>query len=223
MIYLFEDRKDRMNNLLDINIESYSDTLNYQKIIDTNKSEILDFFKDIKNLDIVILHKSYVFIDKEITPENIKTAVKRLNKKFVLFSGGIGDAIIDDNELMLNSGTLYNNLSFFLDNYKRNKDYSLIRLLYKDNDEYLKHQIKKYQNDVIPELLKLEYTENKEVAGKTFKQVVNKLNLYLKSEEFDSDKFKLSEYVKKRIEKKEFDHKILIQQIQKMVIKYENN
>lgn len=219
MIYLFEDRKDRMHSLLDERINDFNDVLVSKNFIDVEKENLESFFKSFADLDVVILHKSYAFSDKKITPDNIKDIVKKLKKKFVLFSGGSENAIIEDNEIVLNSGTLYKNLNFFIDNYRNNKDANLVYLIFNNQNEYLKHQIKKLQNSILPYLIKFD-NEN---AGLIFKKIKNKVENILVSSEFLEDKHKILEYLNKKIEAKDFNHLILFQQLQKMISKYENN
>jgi len=219
MIYLFEDRKDRMHILLNEKINDFNDVLFSNKIIDINKENLPNFFNSLTDLDIVILHKSYTFKDDNITSDNVRDIVKKLNKKFVLFSGGLDNAIIGDNEIVLNSGTLYKNLNFFIQNYRNNKEANLVYLVFNSQNEYLKHQIKKLQNAIFPNLIKF----NQENAVKIFKQTRNNVDNYLVSSEFLEDKRKLTDYIEKKIEMKDFNHTILFEQIQKMISKYENN
>jgi hypothetical protein len=219
MIYLFEDRKDRMHSLLDERINDYNDVLCSDNLIYFEKENLESFFKSLVELDVVILHKSYAFSDKKITPDNIKHIVKKLKKKFVLFSGGSENAIIDENEIVLNSGTLYKNLNFFINNYRNNKDANLVYLVFNNKNEYLKHQIKKLQNSILPYLIKFDY----ENAGVIFKKIKNNIENILISNEFSEDKQKITEYLHKKIESKDFNHLILFQQLQKMISKYENN
>ncbi|PIX11632.1 MAG: hypothetical protein COZ16_11150 [Flavobacteriaceae bacterium CG_4_10_14_3_um_filter_31_253] len=208
-----------MHSLLDERINDFNDVLCSNNLIYVEKENLVSFFKSLTDLDVVILHKSYVFSDKNITPYIIKDIVKKLNKKFVLFSGGLENAIIDDNEIVLNSGTLYKNLNFFIDNYRNNKDANLVYLVFNNQNEYLKHQIKKLQNSILPDFIKF----NNENAGVIFKKTRNKIENYLISSEFSDDKIKIIEYINKKIETKDFNHSILFQQIQKMMSKYENN
>jgi len=222
MIYLFEDRKDRMYNLLKENINDFDDVLVSNIIVDVEKEKLPSFFNSLTNLDVVILHKSYAFNDKNITPDYIKEIVKKGNKKFVLFSGGSDNAIIDDNEITLNSGTLYKNLYFFIQNYRNNEDANLVYLVFNNQSEYLKHQIKKYQNNVMSKILKLNDASSKELFHKTFDSIKDSLDDFLITDEFSEDKKKLTKYLEKKIEAKDFNHKILFEQIQKMISKYEN-
>ena len=222
MIYLFEDRKDRMLNLLGENILDFEDVLVSDIVINIEKENLLSFFNSLTDLDVVILHKSYAFTDKNITPDSIKEIIKKLNKKFVLFSGGSDNAIIDDNEITLNSGTLYKNLYFFIQNYRNNEDANLVYLVFNNQSEYLKHQIKKYQNNVMSKILKLNDASSKELFHKTFDSIKDSLDDFLITYEFSEDKKKLTKYLEKKIEEKDFNHKILFEQIQKMISKYEN-
>lgn len=225
MIYLFEDRKDRMQQLLKGNVDDFKDVLSTDKVISQeNEEDVLEFFKTLEDLDIVILHSSYAFPNKTLTSENIKAVVRKLGVKFVLFSGGLYNAIINGNEIVLNSGTFYENLNSFISEYKKNKETDIALLIFENKNDYLKHQVKKFQNMALSNLKKLQKSidKEKEVAN-TFKNIRNGLDSYLISSEFNVDKQMLSDYIYKRLKKKDFNHSVLFEQIQKMLSKYENN
>ena len=225
MIYLFEDRKDRMQQLLQGDVDDFKGILSTDKVISQeNEEEVLTFFKSLEDLDVVILHSSYVFPNKTLTSENIKAVVRKLNKKFVLFSGGLYNAIINEDEVVLNSGTFYKNLKTFIGEYQKNKETDLAHLIFKNKNEYLKHQVKKFQNMALSDLKKLQTSKHKENAvATTFKNIRNALDSFLISSEFEEDKQMLSDYIYKRLKNKDFNNSVLFQQINKMISKYENN
>lgn len=219
MIYLFEDRIDRMRDLLNVDINEFKDALDSSKTINTHKDDLPRFFSSLSDLEVVMLHKSYSFADNTITPDSIKEITKKLGKKFVLFSGGLDNAIIDDIEITINSETLYKNLQFFIENSIKNQQTNLVYLVFSSHSDYLKHQLKKIQNEVLSDL----YKANIENLGIIFKQIRNKIDTHLVSNEYVESKSKLIDYINKKIEQKDFDRKILFEQIQKMIEKYENN
>lgn len=222
MIYLFEDRKDRMHHLLQDKIENYLDVLSIDKIINGSKEDLVSFFSSLKELDVVIFHKSYVFLNKNITIDDVKEVINKLGKKFVLFSGGLDNAIISEDEVVINSGTLYKNLNNFLNFYRKSNTPNLNYLIFHNENEFLKHQLKKFQNLTLLELIKLKKEFNQENSVRTYKKVKQYIDLYLISNEFDEDKNKLSEFIEKKLREKDYNYSVLFEQIKKMIGKYEN-
>ena len=221
MIYLFEDRKDRMHHLLHDKIENYLDVLSIDKIIDISKEDLVSFFSSFKELDVVIFHKSYVFLNKNITIDDVKEVISQLGKKFVLFSGGLDNAIISDDEVVINSGTLYKNLNNFLSYYRKSNTPNLNYLIFNNEKEFMKHQLKKFQNLTLLELIKLKKEYNEENSVRTYKKIKQYIDLYLISNEFDEDKHKLSEFIDKNLLEKKYNYSVLFEQIKKMIGKYE--
>lgn len=219
MIYLFEDRKDRMNLYFKDNIEAYKDVISSSHIIDVKLSELEDYLKNLDQLEVLVLHKSYAFIDKSITPENVREIIRKLGKKFVLFSGGLHTAIVDDDEIVMNSGDFYNNLPKFLKHYQESKDFNLSYLVFSNEREINLHQLKKFQNEVFKAILNSN-SEGENAIKFLIKKVRLSSDEYLLSESFNPYKEKLHGLLTK---KEPINVQTLFSQLQKMIASYENN
>ena len=220
MIYLFEDRKDRMHSYLKDRFVNENYDISYDESFDVSLENLNNFILSLDNLDILILHKSYVFPDNSITPENVREFVKKAGKRFVLFSGGLDNAIIDENEIVMNSGDFYKNVTSFLKRYREDKNLKLSFLIFSSDKEYYLNQLKKFQNYALNELLKDEVQTNREVLIRTYKKILNSLESYLNLEVFEEDKNKLEELIRRS---PAVELEVLFHQIQKMIAKYENN
>ena len=120
MIYLFEDRKDRMTDYLgqELNNENIIESTFIVPADLTIEEYIVKEFSDAKA---IIFHKSYRFPDSKVT---ITGVIDAFNKKlkdcqFVLFSGSIetGNYYLASNSqyfLNVNSAIMYSNLNFFI-------------------------------------------------------------------------------------------------------------
>lgn len=218
MIYLFEDRKDRMNLYFKDNIEAYKDVINSSHTIDVKLGELENYFKNLDQLEVLILHKSYVFIDQSITPQNVKEIIRKLGKKFVLFSGGLNTTIVDNDEVVMNSGDFYNNLPKFLKHYQESKDFNLSYLIFSNEREINLHQLKKFQNEVFKAILSFN-THGENAIKLLLKKVKLSSDEYLLSESFNPYKEKLNDLTKKE----SINAQTLFSQLQKMIASYENN
>ena len=222
MIYLFEDRKDRMHNLLSKNINQYRDIINVdEKIEAKNPNEFQDFISTLNEADIFMIHKSYT-LEKNLSVSKIKTYLRNAGKKIIIFSGGTnGGAIIDEQELVLNSGILYENLPFFLEKYKEHGNKTeLVLLLFGNNKRLYLHQLKKFKIESLYRLLK--YVANNNTTGEKYINLLKKLietDLdYLEEEIFYPKKEKLKIFLNKRIKKGNIPEPALVfDQIQKMI------
>ncbi|MCH8535884.1 MAG: hypothetical protein LAT51_12495 [Flavobacteriaceae bacterium] len=218
MIYLFEDRKDRMSLYLNENLGAYKDVLNTDRIIDVKLMELDLYIKTLKNLEVLVLHKSYSFIDQSIKPQNIKDIVRSLDKKFVLFSGGLKTAVVDDYEITINSGDFYNNLPKFLKYNQEEKDFNLHYLAFENEREVDLHQLKKFQNEAFKAILNFN-TEQVHV-GKLYKRIKNLSEEFLVSESFEAYKEKLNSLL---MREKPVETQTVFNQLQKMIASYEIN
>jgi hypothetical protein len=218
MIYLFEDRKDRMNLYLKENLEAYEGILNTHKIIDVKLNDIELYINKLEHLEVLILHKSYSFIDQSITPQNIKDIVRSLGKKFVLFSGGLKTAVVDDNEITINSGDFYNNLPKFLKYYQEEKDSNLYYLAFANEREVDLHQLKKFQNEALKAILN--FNKKQDHIVKLYKRIKNLSEEFLLSESFKAYREKLNGLL---MREKPVETQTVFIQLQKMIASYENN
>lgn len=220
MIYLFEDRKDRMYSYLKDGFENDNNDISYDKSIDVSLKGLDNFILSLDNLDILILHKSYTFPDKSITPENVREIVKKAGKRFVLFSGGLDNAIIDENEIVMNSGDFYKNVTSFLKIYREDRNLKLSFLIFSNDKEYYLNQLKKFQNYALNELLKNNVQTSQDEVKRVYKRILHSLESYLNLEAFEEDKNKLVELIGRT---PTVGLEVMFSQIQKMIAKYENN
>ena len=223
MIYLFEDRKDRMHHLLSKNIEDFNDIMDVNHVIQAgNPEEFDDYVSGLSDLKIFMLHKSYP-LKKNLSLEEIKKNIKKRGHKLIIFSGGLNNAIVDEQELLLNSGTFYKNLPVFLEKYRESKEANIKYLLFGNANIYHKYQLKKFQNTALSKLITYFNQENTEVEAyvKTLKKIVRDMDL-LKSKIFDESKEKLKKFLVERIEKNNYPKpETVFEQINKMVDSYE--
>ncbi len=217
MIYLFEDRKDRMFSFFQGDLNKYP--INLSQVIDSNEKDLPDFFSKLKPFDAVFIHKSYIFSNKGTTIEHLRSIVKNdLDKYFVLFSGGTDNAIVDNKEAIMNSGTFYNNLILFLDNYKEENKIKLPLLVYGPN-KYIKNQLRQFQNSVFTKLFLMDERSSYE---KILKKVLNDLETILVAEEVTKEKEKLGRWIIDKVKTKKYpSRELLHNQILKLVESYD--
>lgn len=147
MIYLFEDRKGRMSHYLDKDLNSKS-----------LKESIFDYSGDISlskyinneygDAKCILFHSSYTIPSKNITKENIKAEFAEMGVPFVLFSGGMGNNYtIPSNNIIqgnINSGTMYENLKLFIDDFEKSNIINVPLLIFGSN--FLMNELLKSQN-----------------------------------------------------------------------------
>jgi hypothetical protein len=220
MIYLFEDRLDRMQNLLKDNLDNYSDIFKKGETFDkVNSDNVLDYLNSLNNMNVIIIHKSYKFPNK-LTIDIIKEAAINLNKKIVVFSGGSGNAVINENEAVINSGRLYTNLKGFLESYSQSDSVNLYILIY-GKTGYVKHQLKQFQNATLPKLLN--YIEDE--SGKlVMRDLLTDLDTYLVSAEFDMERKYLENFIKAELREGSLPDRSKLQNLITNIIQgHENN
>lgn len=193
MIYLFEDRVDRMQNLLKDNLDNYSDIFKKEETFEkVNSDNVLDYLNSLKNMNVIIIHKSYKFPNK-LSIDIIKEAAINLNKKIVVFSGGSGNAVINENEAVINSGRLYTNLKSFLQTYSQSDSVVNLYILIYGKTGYVKHQLKQFQNATLPKLLNYKQDESGKLV---MRDLLTDLDTYLVSAEFDMERKYLENFIK---------------------------
>jgi len=193
MIYLFEDRVDRMQNLLKDNLDNYSDIFKKEETFEkVNSDNVLDYLNSLKNMNVIIIHKSYKFPNK-LNIDKIKEAAINLNKKIVVFSGGSGNAVINENEAVINSGRLYTNLKSFLQTYSQSDSVVNLYILIYGKTGYVKHQLKQFQNATLPKLLNYKQDESGKLV---MRDLLTDLDTYLVSAEFDMERKYLENFIK---------------------------
>lgn len=120
MIYLFEDREQRMEYYLKQKIES--DKLSYNCVIDCSKQDLLSLIESrFGDAACVIIHYSYKFPGEGITPDVIKNAFNERGVPVVIFSGDYSsNTLATPNGISnanMRSSSLYENLPLFIRKY----------------------------------------------------------------------------------------------------------
>jgi hypothetical protein len=215
MIYLFEDRKGRMDKLLNNSLNS--EIINTETQILVSKSELDSFFNSLINVQALLIHKSYKFPAKDITIEDIKTICKNKGIPIGIFSGGESNAIIDENFVMCNSGDFYNNLNLFLDEYQNRSTINLPLLVF--GKRYILNELKQLQIKV-----SIKTFQKKDIDILSLKLIRNDVENYLSAPEIEDDKNKLIKSIESNIvENKAIKSEIILSQIKKLIDKYANN
>lgn len=218
MIYLFEDRKGRMNQYFNKAIDS---TLIKEVIFDCKKENIDSYINNCyNNAQAIIFHKSYVFEDPSISSDDVKAAFLRRKTPFVYFSGGLKNNIIKENNLIngtVNSGDMYNNLSDFLDLIKQSEQANIPLLVYG----------KKY---LLNSLLEMLFIINMYFFGRKLIDILTNddylfilddaIDVSLFEEEFKQDKSNLINWVKFEKSRQEINIQFFLSHIQKIIDKY---
>jgi hypothetical protein len=219
MIYLFEDRKGRMEtyfkDILDVNIIKTG-------YLECKKAELETYLKDnFADAVAILFHSSYIFIDKQITNEDVKNYFKRNKVPFVYFSGNLSNNLIIENGLLnanVNSGDMYNNLNIFLAEYERNKTINIPKLVY--GEKYLINSLMELQT--ITNIFLFDKTSNQFLTPNELSEIIDLTEARLKEVEFIEDKTKLLEWLKRGIKQASIDKQTLTNQIQRLIDKYRN-
>lgn len=199
MIYLFEDRKDRMKESFDI--EKYSNLITDGVFVSGN-TEI--FFKNISDAEVIILHKSYAFTGN-FTVDVFKNWCKESHKLLVIFSGGLTNGIVNNYYAESNSGDLYQNLPEFLNYYSKNSAINLPLLIF--GKKYLLSQVKHFQIEYLTQSLNPNYIFDED----DFEGI-------LTADELKEDKTVLFKFLSET----HLGSEVINSQIQKFVDKYAN-
>lgn len=147
MVYLFEDRIQRMEQYLSQGI--VSDLFRCDRVIDcpiqTLTSTIEAKFNDAK---CVIIHSSYVFPGEGVTPETIKNTFNAMGVPVVVFSGDFSTNTLrpSSNGICnadMRSVSLYENLPAFIEQYANTGVISIPFLTFGPN--YLLNTLLRFQ------------------------------------------------------------------------------
>lgn len=220
MIYLFEDREDRKRQFLG---EGFNHSMIQHKPFDcANKNEIVDYVKqNYQDASAVLLHKSYIFENKEYTIDNVISGFKlALNIPVVLFSGGSNSRLIKDGNIItaeINSGIMYKNLTDFLNHYQATNEVCVPILVYG----------KKYR---LNQLLEMQSKIQFYVFDKTYSYVlspednrkINRIILSVTDYTLSNDIKKLQSWLEEWTKvNKPITVSLLLTQIQNLVNKYQ--
>ncbi len=215
MIYLFEDRKGRMDGFL--KKEFLSNLVNTELTINVKKDELDEFFNSLGKLHALLIHKSYNFPSRDVTIEDIKSICMARDIPIVFFSGGLSNAIIDENFVVCNSGDFYNNIKLLVNEFEKSEKINLPLLVF--GRKYILNVLKQLQIVVSRMLLVKPNIEKVDL-----KHLKNTLEHYLSAQELSEDVTKLIDWLDNLInDGKTIEAKTILHLIQKLIIKYANN
>lgn len=130
MIYVFDDRFQRRT----INSEKLK---NFSELIVFKTLEIMPgkpveecVIDSVDNPDCILFHKSYRFEDSRVTFETIRQLFTSYNVPVVIFSGGIEGSNKGKIEINMNADLMYDNMLFFLEDFKSNNRINIDTLLW---------------------------------------------------------------------------------------------
>jgi len=217
MVYLFEDRKGRMQQYLHKELDP-----NYIKesIFDCSQDSIDSYIStNYSDAKCILFHKSYTFPQDGITVDFIKQ--KFLNKyvPFVLFSGGLQNNLLDENNIKtgtVDSGDMYNNLHLFINEYRSKQLINIPLLVFGRN--YLLNSLLDLQNKINMMLFSYKHEDvlNENILDEIHDEVDSRIN----EVEFRDDKSKFLSWLDDNMNTSSITVKLIKSQIQKLVDKY---
>lgn len=217
MIYLFEDRTGRMEKYQKGSLDT---TVLSIGIIDCKREELLEYLQsNFSNAEAVIFHSSYSFADKSITNEEVKRYFWEKRIPFVYFSGGSNNNLVIERGITngnVNSGDMYNNLTYFSEHFKENGEINVPLLIY--GEKYLVNSLLELLTVITLSLFAK--PNNQTFTSIDFDEIIDLVDARIKEEELKEDKSKLLEWLRKEKQKLSLDKQTLLSQIQKLTDKY---
>lgn len=146
MIYIFDDRAQRRKNNEE-KLRKYQDCVRFMTVrLIPGKSVEESVIDSIDAPECIIFHKSYVFEDSDVTFETIRHLFRSFDVPVVIFSGGIEGSGKGEKETNMNADLMYQNLPYFIDNLKENKEINIYTLLW--GEKYELNAMLKFQNEI---------------------------------------------------------------------------
>jgi hypothetical protein len=217
MIYLFEDRKGRMDQYLHNDLDSKDIEI---ALLDCQKENLVEYLSDnFSNSKAIIFHSSYSFNDKNITNEDVKKYFSEKKIPFVYFSGGLNNNLVIENGITngnVNSEDMYKNLIHFLKNYNLQQKINVPLLVY--GQKYLLNSLLELQ--IMISLYLFDNPNNYILNIQDFNEIIDLVDARLKEDEVKEDKFKLLDWLNIESKKMKLDKLTLLSQIQKLNDKY---
>ncbi|MBO5272265.1 MAG: hypothetical protein J6B30_05565 [Muribaculaceae bacterium] len=178
MIYIFDDRFQRRNNNQE-KLSKYSDIVKFDTVKTIPGKSVEEcVFDAIISPKCIMFHKSYVFEDDNVDFETIRTLFISLDVPIVIFSGGTEGGNKGDSEININADVMYENLPYFLEDFKENEQINIDILLW--GKRYKLNAILELQNKLAESFfIKNNLDENIEVIDKvkrTVKHLCEKTN-----------------------------------------------
>lgn len=215
MIYLFEDRKGRMENYLKDNLDP---NLIKQVIIDCQKSELVEYLSsNFSDASAIIFHLSYSFIDDSITYEDVKGHFMKKKIPFVYFSGGLDNNLVIENGIIngnVNSGDMYKNIMTFLEYYQASGEVNIPMLV--NGKHYLLNSLLELQSIITSYLF--DKRNDEDLTYNDLCEIIELIEARLKERELIEDKAKLLKWLNEETTKEIVTMKkhTLLSQIKKM-------
>lgn len=131
MIYIFEDRASR-KELHQKVMDDYRDVVSFAKFDIDEGQDLSDFIiENFCEADCILFHKSYVFKNKQVNIPVVQRYMLQNGVKFCIYSGGIERGSINsDGIAWINANVMYDNISIFVEQYKRTNEISFEVLLW---------------------------------------------------------------------------------------------
>lgn len=217
MIYLFEDRKGRMEQYLNHNLDS---TIINVALLDCKKEKLVEYLSDnFSDAKAIIFHSSYSFNDMSISNEDVKKYFIEKKVPFVYFSGGLNNNLVNENGITngnVNSGDMYKNLPYFLKVYELQNRINIPLIVY--GEKYLLNSLLEVQT--IINIYLFEKVNNYILEVFDFNEITDLVDARFKEDELKEDKLKLLDWFNNESKKKTLDKQTLLSQIQKLNDKY---
>ena len=217
MIYLFEDRKGRMEQF----IKGGIDQRFLKEVVFDCTDENIDAFIEINFKDAVciLFHKSYNFPNRKITSDLVKQIFINKQIPFVYFSGGLNNNVLLDNNIYtgnVDSGDMYNNLDEFLTNYKGQKTPNIPLLVY--GKGYLLNSLLELQNKITKKLFT--YKDDYILNSDDLDEILDLISPRIMEPELKQDKQKFEDWIENNMYKNKISTIIIKSQLEKLIEKY---
>lgn len=158
MIYIFDDRAQRRKDNEE-KLREFSNLITFKTITLTPEMSVEDWIIDsMENPECIIFHKSYVFEDKNITDDTVWYLFTYYDVPIVIFSGGTEGSNKGDKKIIMNADLMYQNLPYFLQNFKENEKINIDTLLW--GKQYKLNAILQFQNEISKDYFILNNPEN---------------------------------------------------------------
>jgi hypothetical protein len=217
MIYLFEDRKGRMEQF----IKGGIDQRFLKEVVFDCTDENIDAFIEINFKDAVciLFHKSYNFPNRKITSDLVKQIFINKQIPFVYFSGGLNNNVLLDNNIYtgnVDSGDMYNNLDEFLTNYKGQKTPNIPLLVY--GKGYLLNSLLELQYKITKKLFT--YKDDYILNSDDLDEILDLISPRIMEPELKQDKQKFEDWIENNMYKNKISTIIIKSQLEKLIEKY---
>jgi hypothetical protein len=217
MIFLFEDRKGRMQQYFKNELNS---SYIKEAILECGPNNIEDYINEhFKDAKCILFHKSYSFPNTSMTGEIVKQAFIIKGVPFVYFSGGLNNNLLFEKNTQtgtVNSGDMYNNLIVFIEEFKTKDKVNVPLLIY--GKKYLLNSLLGLQHKLNQYLFSLSSNKILDI-GEIFK-IRQIIESRINENELSGDKTKLIEWIEKHKDKQDLTVQIIKSQIQKLIDRY---